>query len=115
MRAYVNELYRHLRHRADPTGSLLVVAPVTTTIRNIPTEVGLGVGGGLPRSSAANFDKVFTLRRSRFKSRITRLGNDRLAEAMVNSGIPNSSPSITRLGNDRVAEACRAYRFAAGC
>jgi hypothetical protein len=55
------------------------------------------------------------LRRSRFKSRITRLGNDRLAEAMVNSGIPNSSPSITRLGNDRVAEACRAYRFAAGC
>jgi mRNA interferase MazF len=69
----------------------LLVAPVTTTVRNIPTEVGLDVGDGLPRSSAANFDNIFTLRRSRFKSRITRLGNDRLAEV------------------------CRAYRFAAEC
>jgi mRNA interferase MazF len=79
------------RERFTSRLNTLLVAPVTTTVRNIPTEVGLDVGDGLPRDGAANFDNVFTLRRSRFKSRITRLGNDRLAEV------------------------CRAYRFAAGC
>lgn len=69
----------------------LLVAPVTTTVRHIPTEVALGVDDGLPRDCAANFDNVFTLHRSRFERRICRLPSSRLDEA------------------------CRAYRFAAGC
>ena len=69
----------------------LLVAPVTTTVRGIPTEVVLDRDDGLPRPCAANFDNVFTLSRGRFTSRITRLADERLAEV------------------------CRAYRFAAGC
>ncbi|MDQ3782267.1 MAG: type II toxin-antitoxin system PemK/MazF family toxin, partial [Actinomycetota bacterium] len=74
-----------------PHLSTLLVAPITTTVRSIPTEVPLGVDDGLPRSCAANFDNVFTLHRSRFER------------------------FIGRLGDDRMGEVCRAYRFAAGC
>lgn len=69
----------------------LLVAPVTTTVRGIPTEVELDPADGVPRPCAANFDNVFTLSRTRFKSRLGRLDQVRLAEV------------------------CRAYRFAAGC
>lgn len=79
------------RQRFTSRLTSLLVAPVTTTVRGIPTEVALGAADGMSRASAANFDNVFTLHRSRFKSRIGRLGADRLAEV------------------------CRAYRFAAGC
>ena len=69
----------------------ILVAPVTTTVRGIPTEVVLTVDDGLPRHCAASFDNVFTLRRSRLRSR------------------------ISSLTPDRHDELCRAYRFAAGC
>lgn len=49
----------------------VLVAPITTTVREIPTEVALGPDDGLPRDCAANFDKVFTLHRSRFERRPT--------------------------------------------
>ena len=79
------------RQRFTSKLASLLVAPVTTTVRNIPTEVALDAEDGLPRRCAANFDNVFTLHRSRFKSRITRLDDERLGDI------------------------CRAYRFAAGC
>jgi mRNA interferase MazF len=69
----------------------VLVAPVTTTVRAIPTEVALDKEDGLPRACAANFDNVFTLQRSRFQK------------------------PIGRLAADRLDEVCRAYRFAAGC
>jgi mRNA interferase MazF len=79
------------RQRFTSRLTSLLVAPVTTTVRSIPTEVALGADDGLPRPCAANFDNVFTLQRSRFTARISRLSDDRLREV------------------------CRAYRFAAGC
>lgn len=69
----------------------VIVAPVTTRVRGIPTEVPLGIKEGLPRDSAANFDNVFTLQRSRFHERIGRLAGEKLDDL------------------------CHAYRFAAGC
>jgi mRNA interferase MazF len=69
----------------------LVVAPLTTTVRGIPTEVRLTTEDGLPRECAANFDNVFTLHRSRFERR------------------------ITRLTESHMHAVCRAYRFAVGC
>jgi mRNA interferase MazF len=69
----------------------VLVAPVTSTVRGIPTEVVLDAADGLPRRCAANFDNVFTLRRERLQSR------------------------INRLGPGQRDEVCRAYRFAAGC
>ncbi len=68
----------------------VLVAPVTTRVRGIPTEVELTEEEGLPHACAANFDHVFTLRRERLRERITILRPDRLDEA------------------------CWCYRFAAG-
>lgn len=79
------------RQRFTSRLTSLLVAPVTTTVRNIPTEVALDRDDGLPRRCAANFDNVFTLNRSRFTS------------------------PISRLADERLAEVCRAYRFAADC
>lgn len=69
----------------------VLVAPITTRVRGIPTEVELSVPDGLPRPCAANFDHLFTLRRDRLRTRITALPAARLEEV------------------------CRSYRFAAAC
>lgn len=69
----------------------VLVAPVTTRVRNIPTELELGEVDGMPRTCAANFDNVFTLRREHLRERI--------------SALPST----------RYEELCRAYRFAVGC
>ena len=69
----------------------VLVAPVTTSVRGIPTEVALGPAEGLPQPCAANFDNIFTLRRDRLRDRIGQLGE---------------------VGLERM---CDAYRFAAAC
>lgn len=79
------------RQRFTSRLSSLLVAPVTTRVRDIPTEVALGPDDGLPRPCAANFDNVFTLQRARFRS------------------------LAGRLDAGKSAAVCRAYRFAAGC
>jgi mRNA interferase MazF len=79
------------RERFIPRLHAVLVAPVTSTVRGIPTEVVLGADEGLNKVCAANFDNVFTLRRDRLQHR------------------------ISQLGPDRHEELCQAYRFAAGC
>jgi len=37
---------------------LVTVAPVTTRVRRIPTEVALGVGEGLPKACVVNLDTL---------------------------------------------------------
>lgn len=69
----------------------ILVAPVTTAVRNIPTEIELTTDDGMPRRCAVNFDNLLTLR---YDLLIERIGS---------------------LGPDRMGEVCRAYRFAAGC
>jgi mRNA interferase MazF len=59
----------------DPLGRLLhsvVVAPVTSTIRGLSTEVPLGRDDGIRHPSVANLDNVQLLSRVRFRSRIGR-------------------------------------------
>ncbi|MGH9187982.1 MAG: hypothetical protein ACRD0U_19580 [Acidimicrobiales bacterium] len=110
------------RERFTSRLTFVLVAPVTTRVRAIPTEVVLGTDDGLPGAcarprpagldlkpeaiagppgpllprvcgagGAATFDNVFTLHRTRYRSRISRLADERLTQV------------------------CRAYRFAAGC
>ena len=52
----------------------IVVAPVTRTVRNIPTEVLLGESEGLHVESAASFDNLQRIRRSALTERIGNLG-----------------------------------------
>ena len=59
----------------DPLGRVLhsvIVAPVTSTIRGLSTEVPLGPDDGIRHPSAANLDNVHLLSRDRFLRRIGR-------------------------------------------
>jgi mRNA interferase MazF len=59
----------------DPLGRLLqsvIVAPVTSTVRGLSTEVPLGSGDGIRHPSVANLDNVQLLARQRFRKRIGR-------------------------------------------
>lgn len=69
----------------------VIAAPVTSTVRDIPTEVALSKAEGLVRDSVANFDNLQLVSRS---SLIRRIG---------------------LLGEAKLSDACRALRYAVGC
>lgn len=79
------------RERFIPRLGNVLVAPITTRVRRIPTEVSLGEDHGLPRPCAANFDNLLTLPKSALREWVSRLDAEHLNRA------------------------CRAYRFAADC
>jgi mRNA interferase MazF len=56
----------------------VTVAPITTTIRGIPTEVLLGPDDGMPQPCAVNLDHVQTVARARLGPLITTLDADKL-------------------------------------
>lgn len=58
----------------------VTVAPVTTTIRDIPSEVSLGEADGMPRPCAVNLDHVQTVSKEKVEGRITALTSDRMDE-----------------------------------
>jgi mRNA interferase MazF len=55
----------------------IVVAPVTRTVRHIPTEIRLGEPEGLPVECAASFDNLQPIRRSALTERVGALGSRR--------------------------------------
>lgn len=68
------------RSEAIPVLTRLVVAPVTRTVRGIPTEIDLGPEEGLPEACAASFDNVQPIGRSFLTQRVGRLGEQRRNE-----------------------------------
>ncbi len=58
----------------------VTVAPITSTIREIPTEVALGPVDGLPRECAVNLDHIQTVSRGQLGALITTLPERRLEE-----------------------------------
>ena len=63
----------------------IVVAPVTRTVRGIPTEVALGPDQGLPEPCAASFDNLQPIRRTFLTERLGSLGpaeRDRICQAL---------------------------------
>lgn len=71
------------RNEAYAVRELVTVAPVTTRIRAIPTEVPLGRKEGLPKSCVANLDSVQTIGKAQLKSRIAALPAVKVAEVDV--------------------------------
>jgi mRNA interferase MazF len=59
----------------------VVAAPVTRTVRTIPTEVSLGPGDGMPTECAASFDNLRVVPKAYLVDRICVLDASRLAEA----------------------------------
>jgi mRNA interferase MazF len=79
------------RSEAIPVLRRILVAPLTRTIRGIPTEVRLGPEDGLPEECVVSFDNV------------QRAGKFALGDP------------ITSLSGPRMHEVCRALAIATGC
>ena len=62
------------RDVAIPVLGAILVAPVTRTVRGIPTEVPLGDDEGLPRPCAASFDNLRPVRKTWLTRRMGALG-----------------------------------------
>ena len=56
------------------------VAPITMTVRGIPSEVPLGPDDGMPGPCAVNLDHVQTVARGRLGALVTTLSTQRMAE-----------------------------------
>ncbi|GJL56616.1 MAG: hypothetical protein NPIRA02_37480 [Nitrospirales bacterium] len=63
--------------------SEVTVAPITSIIRDIPSEVALTTADGLPKACAINFDHLQTVSKSKIGPRITSLSPKRLADARI--------------------------------
>ena len=69
----------------------LLAVPATRTIRQIPTEVVLDTGDGMPEACALSLDNLTLVPKALFRTR------------------------ITRLPVERMSEVCRALALASGC
>lgn len=58
----------------------VTVAPVTTTIRDIPSEVLVTEADGLPRDCAINLDHVQTVSKARIGAVVATLRSSRMGE-----------------------------------
>lgn len=59
----------------------VTVAPITTTIRGIPSEVVIGIGDGLPHECAINFDHLQTVAKSKVGRLISILSTTKMTES----------------------------------
>jgi len=55
--------------------SEVTVAPITTTIRQIPSEVFLSKADGMPRDCAINFDHIQTVSKGKIGTLITTISS----------------------------------------
>jgi mRNA interferase MazF len=58
----------------------VTVAPITTTIRDVPSEVKLSLEDGMPTDCAANFYNLQTVPKRKVGAWITTLSPDKLTE-----------------------------------
>jgi len=72
----------------------VIVVEITSTIRSIPVEVGLGPAEGLPRRSVANFDNVHVVAKERLRSRIGTLRARRIDEVKRALGFSLDWPEL---------------------
>jgi mRNA interferase MazF len=68
------------RDEAIPVLRTILVAPLTRTIRGIPTEVPLGPADGVPAESVATMDSILTFPKSMLVRRVGRLPAGRTHE-----------------------------------
>ena len=71
--------------------STVTVAPITTTIRGVPSEVVLSEDDGMKSACAVNLHNAVTVSQERLGKR------------------------VAQLGSARMREVCAALRFAVGC
>jgi len=69
------------RSAAIPVLNNVLAAPITRTVRGIPTEVHLGVDDGMPADCAASFDNLRIVPKAYLVDRVCSLDSIRLVEA----------------------------------
>ncbi|MGH9132202.1 MAG: type II toxin-antitoxin system PemK/MazF family toxin [Acidimicrobiales bacterium] len=75
------------RDAANQVMRRVLVAPVTTRIRGIPSELALGAPEGLPRDSVASFDNLQPFPKSMLVRRLGLLGTTRTHEICSAAGV----------------------------
>ena len=65
------------RNEAVAVLNKVVVAPITRTVRDIPTEVPLDADDGLPHRSAASFDNLRVVAKSHLTERVASISHRR--------------------------------------
>ena len=68
------------RDEAYAVRSLVIVAPITTRIRHIHSEVLLGTDDGMPRDCVANLDTIATIPKDCLRNRLITLSTQKLKE-----------------------------------
>lgn len=68
------------REEAYALRELVIIAPVTTRVRGIPTEVALDKKDGLPKRCVVNVDTLTTVPKRSLSSRVARLPDVKLRE-----------------------------------
>ncbi len=64
------------RSEAIPVLGWIIIAPVTRTVRSIPTEIPLGPEQGLPSPCVAAFDNLQPIRKAFLTERLGTLDSD---------------------------------------
>lgn len=68
------------RNEAYAVRELVTVAPVTTRIRHIASEVALGPDDGVPRECVVNLDTITTIAKGILIGKLAILSQDRMKE-----------------------------------
>lgn len=68
------------RDEAYAVRSLVIVAPVTTRVRRIGSEVPLGLAEGMPRPCVANLDTLTTIPKDCLSSLLISLRSEKMDE-----------------------------------
>ena len=66
------------RNEAYSVREFVLLSPLTTRSRGLPTEVQLGPEDGVGRTSVVNLDVIITESKRRLQERITTLGEEKL-------------------------------------
>ena len=69
------------RSAAIPVLNSVLAAPITRTVRGIPTELALGVQDGMPSDCAASFDNLRVVPKANLVAKLCTLDPLRLLEA----------------------------------
>ena len=68
------------RDSALPLLGEVTVVPITSTIRDIPSEVLLTATDGMPRDCAVNLDHLQTISQGKIGARITTLSSQKMSQ-----------------------------------
>ncbi len=71
------------RDEAYSVRELVTVAPVTTRVRHIPSEVPLNLEDGVPKPCVVNLDTITTIARVSLCDRLTTLSTEKLRAVEV--------------------------------